>query len=141
MDRVGKLRVVYWLALANVVVLCVWGLVFDVPGYLRSFGLTGSEATRILPAVDGLLACCFLLAAAPIGYLIHRPLGWGKLLMPVYGFAWIMHGVVITLLGAVARFPLHVTAVWVPIACGVAMFALAIAHQVIDPSFSRARPA
>ena len=139
MDRVAKLRVVYWAALANILVLCVWGMTFDIPGFLGAAGFTGPKASAVLLGADAFLVISFLLCSAPIAFLVWRPLGWGKLLMPVYGFAWIMHGAILALMGTTATPPLHVVGVWVPIACGLVMFGLTAAHQLIDPSVFRDR--
>jgi hypothetical protein len=131
MNQNAKLRVVYGTALANVAVLAIWGLLCFVPGVIRSVGAAGFE---LLP--DAILLVSLAIAAAPLILLVLQPRWWGKLLLPVYGFAWLMNAVALLLLGQSIR----LQALWLETACGLLMFGLAFAHQLIDPRSSTPRP-
>jgi hypothetical protein len=131
MDRVSKLRVVYGLALANLIILMLWTLLFDIPG-VASAGLRPHWPFTGFIYAFGVFV--FLIVAAPLGFLVRKPMGWGKLLLPLYALAWIMNSAIGALI--MARF-LHVVGLWVPAACGLVMLALTVAHQIIDPTFFR----
>jgi hypothetical protein len=135
MDQLVKLRIVYSIALANVAALVVWGLLFDVPGVLGVTGPVPAKVATIVLAIDGFLVVSFLLAAAPLVFLLVRPMGWGKLLLPVYGVAWVFHAGVFVLTANNTGWSPHIAHLWVPAACGGLMFVLALAHQFIDPKF------
>jgi hypothetical protein len=135
MSRTGKLKVVYAIALANIAVLALWGVVFDVPDALGAFGLGGPDSSGILLGVDAFLAICFLICAAPVVFLVRRPMGWGKLLLPFYGASWILHAGMFVIMTASGIASFHIVGLWVPAACGGLMFALVVAHQIVDPTF------
>jgi hypothetical protein len=135
MDRQQRLRPIYVVAIANVCVLAVWGLFFDVPGLMSSFkGVSSSIAV----GADGFLLLGLALVCAAIAWLIRQPRGWGKLILVACALAWVMHGAVLQVFSGMG---LHVEATWLPMACGAVMLVLAIWHQVIDPSFFPPRPA
>lgn len=126
MDRLGKLRVVYAVALANEAVAVIWMLAPEVsPGVALPQFFYAAEAVAVL------------LFAAPLILLLLRPLAWGRLLLPFYGFGWIMLGAVPMLRGAplhvIGGVPLFFAGMSVRIACGVVFIALAIAHQLNLP--------
>jgi hypothetical protein len=127
-----NLSLVYRAALANLVALAIWGLLFDVPDALSAF--SSLKASGILVGVELFLAVCIVGFSVPLILLIRRPMGWGKLLLFGFGIAWIMHGAMEMLMGSLGM-SLHIRGTWVPIACGVLMFALALWHQTVDPRF------
>lgn len=135
MNRLGKLRAIYWLALANLILVAVWGVAYDVPGMLGVFASHGPRPPASM--IYGFMAFGLLVGAILFGLLIWRPVGLGKLLLVFAGLSWSMHAAIIALMGTIVTPPLHVVGLWVPMACAAMMFALAIAHQVIDPSFVR----
>jgi hypothetical protein len=126
------LKIVYAAALANMCLLAAWGMLFDLPGVLSSFG-GGARLGPFLPAAVGFLLFCFAVFAVPVIILIRRPMGWGKLLLAGAGLAWIMHGATLMVMASFSS--LRVQGLWVPIACGVLMLVLAVGHQTVDPRF------
>ena len=81
---------------------------------------------------------CFVVAALPLGFLCWKPRWWGKLVLPVYGFSWMLHAAMIQFMSTLGVHAMHVPAVWIPAACGALMIALAITHQLIDRNFGAA---
>lgn len=140
MSQSNKLRAIYAAALGNMVLLAAWGAMFEVPGLISQLRASQSMRAEIMPSIEGFLLISFLIVAVPVVVLIRRPTWWGKLLLPAYGSAWLFHVAAAAFIVSVGGTPLHIVGLWVPAACGVAMFGLAIAHQIVDPSFRRGRP-
>jgi hypothetical protein len=130
MTRLTKLRVVYGLVLANVVLVGLWGELIDVPLILgKSLRLAGFPASSFMPGLQLFMALSLGVAAAPFIFLVVRPMGWGKFLLLFAAMSWTMHvaaGAIIGLASLDDFAPL--------LGAAAAMVVLAIAHQVIDPS-------
>ena len=126
-----NLSLVYWAALVTLGALAIWGLLFDAPDMLSAFSLP--KTSGIFVGVEVFLAAFIAIGAAPLIFLIRRPMGWGKILLVGAGLAWIMHGGVEMMMASFM--PLHIRGTWVPIVCGLVMFALTVWHQILDPRF------
>jgi hypothetical protein len=137
-ERTGKLRIIYAIALVDIALLAGWGVLFDVRGLLDTarFGASAASGPFGLIA-DAFLISGALITAAPLVFLLIRPMGWGKLLMPVYGLSWLFHVAIIQVLPGAA---VHVVGLWAPVVCALTMFALTVACQIIEPGFFRNPP-
>jgi len=134
MGRAAKLRAIYLIALANIAVLALWGVLFDVPAMLGIAGFRGATGSSLSVVFEVVLAMSFLIAAAPLAFLAWRPMGWGKLLLPAYAVAWLFHaGILMVFPGAA----ISASVLWTPLACAALMIVLAVAHQIVDPTFFR----
>jgi hypothetical protein len=127
-DRTGRLKIVYQIALATFWVLAVWGVVFDVPVLFgRGQHLPRAQLVLMLSVSSVFAAAGFAVGLAALVFLTVRPMGWGKLLLLLAALSWIGHGLAGLYLGI--GNPVEFS---VPIAAGAIMLCLAIAHQVID---------
>jgi hypothetical protein len=133
MDPRGlKLRVIYVSAMTVVIISLSWAMIVDVRLLLKinpNVSLSDLlKANFLVGAFEVVLAVCGLCLVGLIGFLIARPMGWGKLVLVVRAVAWGFHsavGIAIGL-GTVGQFaPL--------IAAASLLFALAVAHQIVQP--------
>lgn len=131
----STLKWLYAVAVFNTVVLAGWAAIFEIPRVITLFWPSSAPKIEILFGAEGFLLVSFLIVMAPLVFLIRRPMWWGKLLLPVYGLSWVGHAAVLPFVVSVSG-P-HIIGMWFPAACGFVMFALAVAHQVVDPGFSR----
>lgn len=113
---------------AGVASVCV--LVLSLPLIVRdAFPLPAELLALVWPAA----LAGFLVIAAPLLFLTVRPYWWGKIFVLWPAVSWMGFAAACT----------FVTGGWapilfVPLGCGVAMLAIAVTHQVLDPRFSGA---
>ncbi len=129
MDRVGQLRLVYVAALVNTGAAAAWMALGEVPAVFAR----GLPTLQLEIQAFGVF--CFAVVGVPLWVLSRKPRWWGKLLLLACGVSWIGHAAIAPF--ATAGLDAHVPALWIPLSCGVVMLALAVAHQILDPSFSQ----
>src|ERR1700723_394886 len=99
MDPRGlKLRVIYVSAMTVVIISLSWAMIVDVRLLLKinpNVSLSDLlKANFLVGAFEVVLAVCGLCHVGLIGFLIARPMGWGKLVLVVLAVAWGFHSAV-----------------------------------------------
>ena len=132
--RLRALRIAYCSAAITVVAFMAWMALGPLALLMNRLG-----APRSLRGLSGLSgAITALLFGGVFMFLAVRPYWWGKLFCWFAALAWIGHGLIAALLlngplSTVGVAPLTYAAG--PVAAGLAMLAIGLFHQRIDPRF------
>jgi hypothetical protein len=147
MSKASLLRTLYIVAAIDAAImgaLSPWiiGAYFGSAGALSG----GMSLVIMAPALFGAGAAFIALLAGYI-FLAVKPYGWGKLALCVPGFCWVGFSLAASVVSmallntqtTISAPPTHSQAwLYVPLATGGLLLALAVLHQIIDPRWSGA---